>query len=210
MALNVLIVDDHEIIMKGFATIFNVKIPRINMRYTSSGIQALELLSNLEFDVVILDIRIPRTDVFLLIEKIFEIFPHMKIICFTMCPESIYAKRMYAAGVKGYVSKESSSDEILKAIRIVNSGKIYFSDSYQEMIAQRLIQSDILNPFELLSNRELQITTMLVNGCGLMEIERTLHIHKSTVSTFKTRIFDKLDVTNLIELYELCLGHGMA
>ena len=205
----ILILDDHDIILKGLRTLITNNIPGNRIHLANSESMAYKILNKETINLLILDINIPSFDVFSVLEKVTTDWPSTKILVFSMYPETIYAKRMYKKGVMGYLSKESDSNEIVKAIRLVLLNKRYFSDRWKEIISNDLIMSDNLNVLEELSDRELQIAKLLAEGKSLKSIENLLHLHKSTISTFKSRIFQKLKVQNVIELHDLCVNHGL-
>jgi len=162
------------------------------------------------YDLVILDIKMPDTNTLELMEYIHISYPAIKVLVFSMNAESVYAKRFLAAGAKGFINKVAPLDEIVKAINQVLSGKKYISESLVESLAA-LVESlaeqgnriNKTNLFDTLSPREFEIATLLLSGEGISQIAHKLNLQVSTVGTHKARIFEKLKVSNLIELKDL-------
>ncbi len=169
----------------------------------SNGETAVEQLKKRAYDLVIMDIQMPGTDAFGLMEYIRISNSDAKVLIFSMSAENIYAKRFLKAGAKGFVSKESSLEEIKKAISTVLNNKRYVSEAMIDMFADWSSGDHAKNPFQSLSARELEITSLLLSGQTLSEIARSLHIQVSTAGTHKSRLLEKLSVTNVLELKEL-------
>jgi DNA-binding NarL/FixJ family response regulator len=153
--------------------------------------------------MVILDIRLPHTNSFDLLEYIVNMHPKTKVLIFSMSSEGIYGKRAITAGAHGYLSKESSLQELKKAIFTILENKSYISGQLLDNLLNEVVQKNIINPFNSLSRREFEITTLLLSGLSITEIAEKVHLQTSTIGTYKSRIFDKLGVSNLIHLKEL-------
>jgi DNA-binding NarL/FixJ family response regulator len=125
-----------------------------------------------------------------------------------MNSEELYAKRFIKLGVRGYLSKESRTEEIRKAITSVLNGEIYVSKKVRKDLSEDL-KKGADNPFHKLSDREMQTVKYLLHGYSLPEIKKILNIHSSTIGTYKTRIFEKLKIKSLGELSELAKMYRM-
>ena len=126
-----------------------------------------------------------------------------------MGAENIYAKRFLKAGAKGFVSKEAPLDEIIKAVTHILNDKRYISENLASFLADESLTSATDNPFNRLSAREFEIASLLLNGNTISGISKSINIRVSTVGTHKTRLFDKLGVTNLLELKELATSYNV-
>jgi two-component system invasion response regulator UvrY len=126
-----------------------------------------------------------------------------------MSAENIYAKRFLKAGAKGFLSKDSSLDEIKKAFTLVLNNRKYISESFAEMLADDSFTGKPDNPFDKLSPREFEITKLLLTGQTISQISKTLNLQLSTVGTHKSRVFEKLSVTNILELKELANSYNL-
>lgn len=203
--------DDHSMITKSLSFILkdlysNAEIFQIN---NIAGI--IKTLNTSEIHLLLLDISFPDGDTLKIIPTLKKIQPELKILIFSGHEEDIYAMRYINAGANGYLSKLSNEDEIKNAItEILNTGK-YFSRNLQEKIMDNYIFNKPPNLLEQLSNRELEIARLLTEGYGNTEICNELNLQKSTVSTYKTRIFEKLEINSvpdLIRLFDL-YNHGI-
>jgi len=203
--------DDHSMITKSLSFILkdlysNAEIFQIN---NIAGI--IKTLNKSEIHLLLLDISFPDGDTLKIIPTLKKIQPELKILIFSGHEEDIYAMRYINAGANGYLSKLSNEDEIKNAItEILNTGK-YFSRNLQEKIMDNYIFNKPTNLLEQLSNRELEIARLLTEGYGNTEICNELNLQKSTVSTYKTRIFEKLEINSvpdLIRLFDL-YNHGI-
>lgn len=198
-----LIIDDHEVVRSGIKTLLSDIYKGIIVDEARDGFTALEHLKQHNYDLAMLDIKMPNTDTLALMETIRNDFPEMKVLIFSMSPENLYAQRYLKAGARGFVSKDSSMDEIHRAIEIILSGKKYISETLVELLASNVSKSQMENRFNLLSPREFEITTLLLAGNTISQISKDLNLGVSTVGTHKARIFEKLNVTNLLELKEM-------
>ena len=197
-----LLIDDHTVVRTGVKTLLLEIYKPCEIFEASDGTTAVEQLKQRNYDLIIMDIQMPSTDAFGLMEYIRISHPEAKVLIFSMSAENIYAKRFLKAGAKGFVSKESSLEEINKAITQVLNNKRYISEAMIDILAEGS-STNAKNPFQSLSARELEITSMLLSGHTLSEIARSLNIQVSTAGTHKSRLFIKLGVTNVLELKEL-------
>lgn len=198
-----LLIDDHEIVRSGIKTLLSDIYKESLVDEANNGASALENISSNAYDLAMLDIKMPNTDTLALMETIRTQFPDLKVLVFSMSPENLYAQRYLKAGARGFLSKDSSMDEIHRAIEQILSGKKYISDSLVEVLASTVGKSPDENKFNLLSPREFEIATLLLAGQTISQISKDLQLGVSTVGTHKARIFEKLNVTNLLELKEM-------
>ena len=170
---------------------------------------ATEKLKTNSYDLVMMDVQIPKNDMLGLMEYVHVRYPETKVLVFSMSSEAIYAKRFLKAGAKGFLSKDSSLDEIQRAVNLILNDRRYISDSLAEQLAEESLSDIPSNPFDKLSVREFEITSLLLSGESLSDISRSLHLQSSTVGTHKSRAFEKLSVTNLLELKELATSYNL-
>lgn len=195
--------DDHSVVTKSLSFILkdlhnNALIYQIN-----NLTEVVEKLKTTKVDLLILDVTFPDGNSLTIIPIIKEIQPSIKILIFSGHDEDIYAVRYLQAGVNGYLPKLSSEEEIKKAIyEVITFGK-YFSRNIQEKITNNFIFRKPQNPLEQLSNRELEIARLMIKGYGNIEICAKLDLQKSTISTYKKRIFEKLQIEHISELIHL-------
>jgi two-component system invasion response regulator UvrY len=198
-----LIADDHVIVRAGLKTLIKELSPFAVFDEAGNGDQVADLVKMNDYDLIILDINMPETDSIALVSNLFVYKPAGRILIFSMNAETLYAKRFLKLGVLGYLDKESPAEEIRKAISTVLNGASYMSESLKRYFYEDMMAKRTDNPFEKLSNREIQIAKYLLQGYSYAEIKKTLNLHSSTVGTHKLRFFEKLKIRNLFELREL-------
>ena len=179
-----LIVDDHSVVRAGIKLIIKQHFTESHIEEAENEKQAIELLRNHPFDLILMDLNMPDSDPNRLIQYITSNHPKTSIIVLTMNDENVYARRLFKLGIKGFLHKSSENDEILKAIE------------------HALMTGGTDNPFDNLSDREFQVAKELLTGKSITEIADSLSIHSSTVSTYKGKVFEKLKIpnNNLVEL----------
>ena len=204
-----LLVDDHVVVRSGIKLLLLEIFKPAEIYEAADGEGVLEKLKEHTFDLIILDIQMPKTDTIGLMETIHNLYPDVKVLVFSMSAEKIYAKRFLKAGAKGFVSKEAPLEEIIKAVNQILNDRRYISDSLADFLADESLTSKTDNPFNRLSAREFEIASMLLSGGTISSISKSINIRVSTVGTHKTRLFDKLGVVNLLELKELATNYNV-
>jgi len=198
-----LIADDHVIVRAGLKTLIKELSPFAVFDEAANGDQVIDLVKVNNYDLIILDINMPETDSIALVTNLFAYKQHSRILVFSMNAETLYAKRFLKLGVLGYLDKESPAEEIRKAIGTVLNGASYMSENLKRYFYEDMMAKRTDNPFEKLSNREIQIAKYLLQGYSYAEIKKALNLHSSTIGTHKLRFFEKLNIRNLFELREL-------
>ena len=198
----VLIADDHTIVRSGMKLIIQDLRPSTVFDEASNGDQVISCVKKSDYEMIVLDINMPDTDSITLVTNLFAYREQCKILIYSMNSENLYAKRFFKLGVLGYLNKESRSEEIRKAITCVLRGDIYISKKLKKDLSEDP-KKGADNPFEKLSDREIQTVKYLLNGYSLLEIRKILNVHSSTVGTYKTRIFEKLKIKTVRDLGEL-------
>jgi len=204
-----LLVDDHIVVRSGIQGLLHELYNPCEVHEAGDSESATQKLKQYQYDLIMMDIQMPNSDTLGLMEFIRVRYPDAKVLVFSMSAENIYAKRFFTAGAKGFLSKDSSLDEIKKAINLVLNNRKYISESFAEMLAEASFSGTADNPFEKLSPREFEITSLLLSGQSVSEISKTLHLQISTVGTHKSRLFEKLGVTNILELKELANSYKL-
>ncbi len=200
---NFISADDHSVVTQGMSFILKDLYNGATVYQIESFSEIIKVLNITTIDLLILDINFPDGKSLNLLPTLKKIQPDLKILIFSGYDEEIYAIRYINAGANGFLSKISSEEEIKNAITaVMNSGK-YLSKNIQEKIMDSYILKKPANPLEQLSNRELEVAKLMVDGYGNTEICEALNIQKTTVSTYKTRIFEKTGIDNLSYLIQL-------
>jgi len=204
-----LIVDDHVIVRSGIKFLLSEVYKLAEIHEASDGDSATEKLKEHQFDLIMLDIQMPKTDTFGLMEYIHIKYPKARVLVFSVSAENTYARRFMKAGAYGFVSKESPLEEIIKAINLVLNDRKYISESLAYKIAEDSFAGRSDNPFNKLSPREFEIVALLLSGQTVSDISESLNIQTSTVGTHKARLFEKLSITNILELKELATAYNL-
>jgi two-component system, NarL family, invasion response regulator UvrY len=204
-----LLIDDHVIVRTGIKMLIGSTYPGSIVHEAKDGDSALAFVKENDYDFVMLDVQMPNTDSFALMETFKSDYPKLKVLMFSMNAESVYALRYIKAGAKGFISKDAPMEEVAKAIGVVLNGKKYISEEMLFSIAEGNTGTEESNPFTSLSTREFEIVQMLLNGKTISLIAADLNLGISTVGTHKGRVFTKLKVTNLLELQNLANSYNV-
>lgn len=197
-----LVADDHTVVRQGLSMIIKELYEKAVVIQVENFVSIIEVLKNKPIDVLILDINFPDGNSISIIPEVKKIQPEVKIMIFSAFDESVHALRFFNAGANGFLNKLSEEDEIKQAIStLVSEGK-FMSTLTKEKILNSYLSGNKVNPIEHLSAREIEIARLLVKGYGNLEISNALEIQKTTVSTYKKRIFEKLQIDNLAALIE--------
>lgn len=197
----ILLVDDHSVVRRGTAALLEKAFQQAIISYADNFEEAIIKLSEKQ-DLIFLDISIPGGNSTKMVETIRLNHPNLLIMMFSAYDEAHYALRYLHAGANGYLDKYSSDTEIINAVKSLITTKKYISDVVKEKILENALLKSPVNPLERLSEREIEVAELLASGEGNLEISNKLNIKMSTVSTFKTRIFEKLGVKNIVKLIE--------
>jgi two-component system, NarL family, invasion response regulator UvrY len=198
--IKIIIADDHPIVRAGMKQIISEAADMSVVAEAGDGRQLLHKIREENFDVVILDITMPHIDGLDVLKQLKIEKPKLPIIILSIHPESQYALRVLKAGAAGYVTKTSAPEELINAIRKVHRGGKYISPSIAEKLAFQLEADFEVMPHEALSDREYQVLCMLASGRTVTEIADELALSVKTVSTYRSRILEKMDMKNNAEL----------
>ena len=198
-------VDDHYIVSVGLRMLIQRRINGINLeacdtfeKFRGHFMQRLD-----DFDLVILDLKMPGNDnPISFLEDLINNHNNLNILIFSMYPEDLFAQKLYKLGIKAYVNKHSDDTIILSAIERALSGEHYFSNTYKNWLAEYSLSGNKNSILDSLSPREVDVLLLILEGYGSKEIGEKMHLHISSITTYKRRIFDKYRVNNVIELYK--------
>jgi DNA-binding NarL/FixJ family response regulator len=201
--LSFLLADDHSVVRKGLSMLIDdlVETPII---YNSSSIaDTIGVLKIAKIDVLILDINFPEGNCSTIINEVKSANVGTKILIFSALEEDIYALRYLHAGAHGFLNKLSSETEIKSALTLfLETGK-FVTSNIKEKILDKYMHKKMLNPLDQLSDREMEVARLLIKGFGNLEISLLKKIQPTTVSTYKKRIFEKLNIDNLVSLIDI-------
>lgn len=204
-----LLIDDHAIVRSGIKFWLSAEYQNSEIDEAESGKEASRRINDSDYDLILLDIHMPETNSFELLKSILNSRPNSKVLIFSMNSEGVYAKRFLKAGAMGFVSKDAPIEELKKAVDLILNNKKYFSDSFLVSVNDEKIGNEYSNPFSTLSDREFEITNLLLEGKSVGEISVLLNIKNSTTGTYKARIFEKLNVQNILQLNDLAILYNI-
>ncbi len=203
-----LIADDHVIVRRGLRNLLHDQFHASDVTEVATCHELLDALENTEPHMLLLDLQLTDGSSLDHLERICQQHPNMRVLVYTMRSEQVYAQRVLALGAMGYLSKESSEEEVVRAIRHVLQGKIYLSNTIEDHLQETTgSEEPQANPFSALSDREISVMDDLLAGLGVKAIALRLGVQPTTIATYKARLFDKLGVTNLLDLQRLAKAH---
>ena len=197
-----LLIDDHFVVRGGMGRVLLDLYRPCEIHEAENPEEALEKLKKNSYDLIVMDVHIPKADMLGFMDHLHIKYPATKVLIFSMSIESIYAARFLKAGANGFLSKMCSQDEIKKSINLVLSNRKYISGPLAEILADS-ISGKSANPFQNLSAREFEIVSLLLSGHTQSDISKMLNLESSTVGSHKARIFKKLNISTILELKEL-------
>jgi len=203
----VLIVDDHILVRTGIERMLSETDGIEVIGQASDGEEAIQKSRELLPDIVLMDVKMPGIGGIEATRKITRTNPSIGVIGLTASGDETFVQRLLQAGAKGYLTKGTSYEEVIRAIRLVSSGQFYVDPTLASGMLVRDPQNN--NPFALLSDREMQVTMMIVNCQKVQEIADSLFVSPRTINTYRYRIFEKLAVRNDVELTHLALRHKL-
>lgn len=208
--IKVLVVDDHRLIRTGIARMLaderNIKV----VGEASSGEEAVRAVRSLQPNVVLMDVSMPGIGGVEACNRILRFNPEVRVIALTVHADEQFALRFLRAGASGYLTKGVSAGDMAAAIQGVHAGQRHIDPEVAQRLALRNCNGeDSENPFDGLSERELQIATMVVNCEKVGRISEKLFLSPKTVNTYRYRLFEKLSIHSDVELVHLALRHGL-
>lgn len=207
--LRVAIVDDHAIVRAGFREMLADELGIVVAFEAASGEEALACLRETACDVLLLDLGLPGQSGVDVLRAVRQRQPDLRVLVLTGYPEERYALAMIRNGADGYLCKDGGRDELLRAVRIVAQGRRYVSARMAELLADEVAGNAPAAPHQQLSERELQVFLRLAGGQSVSMIAETLHLSVKTVSTYRSRLLEKLGVASNAELAAYALRNGL-
>ena len=208
--ISVLLVDDHKLMRTGIKFILDDTTDIRVVGEASTGEEALERARVLKPNVILMDVSMPGIGGLEATRKLAMSLPDTRVIVLSAQTAEPFPMRLMEAGAAGYLTKDSAGDEIVTAIRRVLAGERYISaEIARQMALQAVNKTSGGSPFEQLSSREMQVMIMATGGHSVQEISDKLHLSPKTVSTYRSRLFQKLGVNNDVELTRLAMRYGV-
>lgn len=207
--LRIAIVDDHQIVRTGFKDMLADE-PDLSLVFEAgSGEEAIECLRGTPTDVLLLDLSLPGQSGVDVLRNARQRYPELRILVLSGFPEERYALAMIRNGADGYLCKDCEREELIRAIRTVAQGRRYLSARTAELLAEELAGGSAAPAHEQLSERELQVFLRLARGESVSEIGNVLHLSVKTISTYRSRLLEKLGVASNAELAAYAIRHGL-
>ncbi len=208
--IRVLVVDDHDLVRTGITRMLGDISGMQVVGQADSGEEALKKARELKPDVVLMDVKMPGIGGLEATRKLLRSHQDMKVLAVTACEEDPFPTWLLQAGAAGYLTKGAALEEMVQAIRMVFAGQRYISPQIAQQLALKSFQPQTNgSPFDLLSEREVQIALMIAGCQKVQSISDKLCLSPKTVNTYRYRIFEKLSITSDVELALLAVRHGM-
>lgn len=207
--IRILIADDHTIVRKGILQILKTDFSTAFIDEASTAEELIEKSIKGNWDIIVTDISMPGRSGLDALQQIKISKPSVPVLILSMYPEEQYALRVLKAGASGYLNKEVAPDQLITAIKEILSGRKYITPSVAETLTAHLIKDNVKLPHQYLSNREFEVMKLLASGKSISEIADLLMLSISSVSTYRARIFLKMNVSNTAALTLYVLEHKL-
>ena len=212
--LNVLLADDHKLLRAGLKLLLQRNPDFAVVGEAADGEQTLQLFQQLEPDLLLLDLSMPKMDGLDCLREIKSRWPEAKVIVLTMHEDENYIKQAMQAGAAAYVHKSAADTDLFKAIEAVQAGQLYLSQQNSNLLLNVLLKQapvpvDNQAPYVLLSPREREVLRLIAHGHSMAEVAERLSLSIKTVDTYKTRLMEKLGTTRKSELVSYALKYGL-
>ena len=207
--MNILLADDHSIVRRGLKEILLEEFPDANFQEASDGQELIRKMRGEKFDVIISDVSMPGKNGLEALKIIKSEAPSIPVLVLSIHPEELYAIRVLKAGASGYMTKESAPEELVKAVRMIMNGRKYITPSLAEKMASNLDNDLNKLPHELLSDRELDVLKLIAGGKTVSEIANDLSLSVNTISTYRSRVLEKMNLKSNSELTFYAISNNL-
>jgi two-component system invasion response regulator UvrY len=207
--IRVAVIDDHAVVREGLKRIISENPGMVVTAEAGDGYEAIKILQNAPCDVVLLDITMPNKSGLDVLKQLHAESPRLPVLVLSMHSEDQYAVRVLRAGAAGYLTKESAPAKLVQAIRKVVRGGKYVSSTLAEKLVLDLDSDNSKAPYETLSDREYQVLCMIASGKTVTMIAEELALSVKTISTYRVRIIEKLNMKNNAELTRYAIKEGL-
>jgi two-component system invasion response regulator UvrY len=207
--VKILVGDDHAIVREGMMRLLKEEFSSVKFGEAKCGIDVLELARAEKWDVIIMDITMPGRSGLEILKQLRNESITTPVLVLSMYPEDQYAVRVMRAGASGYLTKDTASEQLINAVKRVLTGKKYISESLAEKLADDLDGKGNKSIHELMSDREYQVMCMIASGKTVSEIAEELSLSVPTISTYRARILEKLDMKTNAEITRFAIETGL-
>jgi two-component system, NarL family, invasion response regulator UvrY len=206
--MKILLADDHAVVRRGLKQILTDAFKRATYGEARNAQEALDLIWKQDWDVIVLDITMPGRNGLDVLREIKKSRPRLPVLVLSMHPENQFAVRVLKSGASGYMTKETAPDELVGAVKKVLAGGRYVSNALAENLAASLSAKQT-TPQEKLSDREFQVLRLISSGKMITDIARELSLSVKTISTYRSRILEKMGMNNNAELMHYAIQHKL-
>ena len=207
--VKILIIDDHEVVRRGVKQILEETVPHVEVGEADTAQQGMAAVRQGPWDLAIVDISLPDQNGLELLCELHSMAPQLPLMVLSLHPEEQYAVRAFRAGAMAYLTKQTAPEELARAVKQVLSGRRYVTASLGERMAGNLSKHPAGLAHQTLSEREFEVLVSLAQGQSVKHIAQTLGLSMKTVSTYRARLLDKLQLATTAELIRYALGHHL-
>lgn len=207
--MKILVADDHSVVRKGLMQIIKDMPEVAEVEEAENGKEVLAKVKTEDFDLVLLDISMPDKSGLEVLSELKGLNPDLHVLMLSTYPEDLYAIRTLKAGASGYLNKNSAPEELSTAIRKAAKGEKYVSSTLAEKLAFTFGSDRDKLPHEKLSDREFQVMRLIASGKSLSQIAETLFLSSKTISTYRARILEKMDLMNNAEITNYAIKNNI-
>jgi two-component system, NarL family, invasion response regulator UvrY len=207
--IRVLVADDHAVVRKGLVQILSDTESIRVVGEAPNAAEAMRQLRQTPCDVLLMDVSMPGKNGIEALKFLKEEFPQLKVLILSMYPEDQFGVRALKAGAAGYLTKDTAPEKLIEAVERIMSGKRFITPELAELLAESMGPSSEVAPHHTLSDREFQTLRLIASGKKLSEIAETLSLSPKTVSVYRTRLLEKMRLSNNAELTHYAIKHGL-
>lgn len=206
--LTVMLADDHAVVRRGFALILASQPDMQVVAEVSNGREAVERAEELQPAVCVMDVTMPELNGIEATRRLLKVAPRTRVLALSMHKDSVYVREILRAGAKGYLLKDSSEADFLKAVRAVSGGQGFLSPEVADAVLDDY-RKHVSNPIDLLSTREREVLQMIAESRTNKEIATALNLSVYTVESHRGRIMEKLNMHSIGELVRFAVRNGL-
>ena len=207
--VKILVIDDHEIVRRGVKQILEEVFPHVEVGEADTGQKGIAAVRQEPWDLAIVDISLPDQSGLELLCELHSTAPQLPLMVLSLHPEEQYAVRAFRAGAMAYLTKQTAPEELARAVKQVLTGRMYVTASLGERMAGSLSKNSTSPVHHTLSEREFEVLVLLAQGQSVKHIAQSLALSIKTVSTYRARLLDKLQLSTTAELIRYALDHHL-
>lgn len=207
--MRILIADDHAIVRRGLTEILREAYPSAEIGQVADADSLVEAVAAGAWDIVVSDLMMPGRSMLEVLQQFRQQQPQLPVLILSIFPEEQYATRVFKAGAAGYINKDAAPTELVRAVGRILQGRKYITANIAEKLASDLSADAEKAPHELLSDREFDVMKLLASGASITEIATRLSLSPTTISTYRSRIMEKMKMKSNAELARYALENGL-